>query len=113
MNKVTRSRYLPPSEADDEEATAETPEETLEELEARADTIDEVFKQQSAAAEERIEDIRKRLCFTFAPESPVMELVIETQEAILSLIQTQALTRLVRKELAEKRDEELRELKNL
>lgn len=104
---ANRSRYLPPSEADDLEATAETPEETLEELEARADTVDEIFQSQSDVAEGRTRGIRNNLAKYGI--TPSMERIIELQECILSMVKTHYLCLKVRKELAEKRDEELKE----
>lgn len=108
MNKVTRSRYLPASESEERKLSAESPDEILEEMQSRADTLDEVFKQQSTAAWALVERIKKNLAFGIPA---TIETVIQLQDAIQSLIQTQALTRLVRKELAEKYDEEMRALR--
>lgn len=107
MNKVTRSRYLPPSEAEDLEMTAETPDETLEEIQSRADTIDSILQSQSAAAQAFVESIRNKLTRGLSPNFSIMEKVIQLQEAIQSMVQSQQLTRLVRKELAEKYEDEL------
>ncbi len=85
----------------------------LQEMQSRLATLDSGFQGQSVAAEELIEDIRKRLCFTFDPESPVMELALETQEAIWSMVKTQRLCQKLRGEIIQKRDEELRESENL
>ncbi len=103
MNKATRSRYLPPSEAEDLEATAEMPEETLEEMQSRADTLDEIFQSHSDVAEGRSRGIRTNLAKYGI--TPSMERIIELQECILSMVKTHYLCLKVRKELAEKRDD--------
>ncbi len=112
MTDANRSRYLPPSESEERELSAESPDETLSEMESRADTLDEIFKQQSAAAQGFIESIRHKLSLHSFGIPPTMEQVVQLQDAIQSLTQTQALCRLVRKELAVKRDEELRAIRN-
>ena len=108
MTNANRSRYLPPSEIDDEEATAEMPEETLEEMQSRADTVDSILRSQSAAAQAFVESIRHKLSFGIKPS---MEKVIQLQDAIQNMVQSQALTRLVRKELAEEYDEEMQAIR--
>ncbi len=92
----------------DSEKELQSPDETLAEMESRADTVDSILRSQSAAAQAFVESIRHKLAFGIPA---TMEQVVQLQDAIQSMVQTQALCRLVRKELAEKYDEELRAIK--
>ncbi len=111
MNKaINCQRFKPPSEIEERELSTESPEETLEDIEARLESLENIYESQSLAAAELSRLAKDSLILGVVPTA--LKAALETEECLKSMAKTRRLCQMCQEEWRVKRDEEMAAIRN-